>query len=291
MSDYHESVLLKEAIEALRVRPGGKYIDATVGGGGHSFAISELGGEVLGIDVDEEAIGYIESSSREVKKKILITLGNFRDIDLIAKEKGFNKVDGILFDFGVSSYQLNKEDRGFSFRTDTLLDMRMSKSLSVTAKDLVNGLTKKELYELITKFGEDHFARRISEAIVRSRLKEPIKSTLQLSQIVKRVVPIHIGKIHPATKLFQALRIAVNDELNSIKIALPKCIDLLKSGSRIACISFHSLEDRIVKRTFIDWEAEKLGIIISKKPIIPSVQEIEANSRSRSAKLRIFEKL
>jgi len=293
MNSYHTTVLLQEAIDGLRVTPGQKYIDATLGGGGHTGEIISHGGIALGIDTDSDALQFVRENFKFQisNSKLKLARGNFKDIDTIAKENGFEEVSGIIFDFGVSNHQLEEGMRGFSFRKDAMLDMRMDHSLTVTAADLINVLTKEELYELITKFGEDHFARRISEAIVRARKVKPVTTTAQLSQIVKRVVPWGIGKIHPATKLFQALRIAVNDELNNIKISLPKSIALLKNKGRIACISFHSLEDRLVKQSFLEWERIGLGVVITKKPVVPTEEEITLNPKSRSAKLRIFEKL
>lgn len=290
MSKYHTTVLLQEAIEGLNIIAGEKYIDATLGGGGDAIEIVNRGGILLGIDVDQEAVDFVKKNIKS-KENITLIKGNFKDIDTIAKENRFDQVSGIIFDFGVSGRQLEEAERGFSFRNDAPLDMRMDKELSVTAADLINALTKEELYELITKFGEDNFARRISEAIIRARKIRPIVTTVQLSRVVKRVVPWGSGKKHPATKLFQALRIAVNDELNSTKTALPKSLDLLKNRGRIVCISFHSLEDRIVKQTFLEWYKSGFGTVITKKPVVPSEEEIILNSKSRSAKLRIFERL
>lgn len=287
MSDYHKSVLLQETIDGLNIQKGKKYIDGTLGAGGHSRAIAERGGEVLGIDQDKDAL-------EEAKKNlsglpVTIAYGNFAHLLTLARENGFGSVSGILFDIGVSSHQLDSAERGFSFMQDSPLDMRMDASLSVTAADLVNGLNKGELAELFIKYGEEKFANRIAQNIVRQREVTPITTTMELAQVIYRSYPVK-GKIHPATRVFQALRIAVNDELNSLSDALPQALELLESQGRIAVITFHSLEDRIVKNTFKDFAANGLGRIITDKPIEPSLAEQEENRRSRSAKLRIFEK-
>lgn len=294
MSDYHVSVLLQEVVDGLQVAAGEKYIDATLGAAGHSMAMIEKGGIVLGIDQDADAIAYVQelrSKNQELSEKLKIAKGNFARIAEIARENGFGEVSGILFDLGVSSHQLDTGERGFSFLSDAPLDMRMDASLAVSARDLVNGLTKGELVELFTKYGEEPFAKRIAQEIVSVREKKSIESTHELASIVARVYPKGNHKVHPGTKVFQALRIAVNDELRSLEEALPQALGTLKKGGRIAIISFHSLEDRIVKQTFLKWEDEKLGKIITKKPIIPGTEEEEKNRRSRSSKLRIFEKL
>lgn len=293
MSDYHISVLLQEVVDGLTVVPGRKYIDATMGAAGHSMAIAQRGGEVLAIDQDEDAIRYVQelrNKNQEVSEKIKIAKGNFANIAEIAKENGFGEVSGILFDLGVSSHQLDTGERGFSFLSDAPLDMRMDTSLAVTAKDLVNGLTKGELIQLFTNYGEEPFAKRIAQEIVTAREKGPIETTTVLANLVARVYP-RGSKVHPATKVFQALRIAVNDELVSLETALEQALTVLLAQGRIAVISFHSLEDRIVKQTFIRWEEEGYGKIRTKKPIIPSEEELAENRRSRSSKLRIFEKI
>ena len=292
INDFHVSVLLKETIEGLRVGEGKRYIDATLGGGGHAEKILELGGIVLGIDVDQEAIEHVQDRIKNyeprIKEKLTLARGNFRNIDKIAHSQGFDKVSGIMFDLGVSSHQLGAGGRGFSFQKEGPLDMRMDSELGVRAMDLIKILTKGELYEIFTKFGEENRAWAISERIVSARKMKPIETTKDLVDVIggKR-----FGAIHAATKVFQALRIAVNDELGSLEEVLPKAIRLLEKNGRLAIISFHSLEDRIVKRSFLNFENMKLGKIITEKPIVPSQEEIEKNRRSRSAKLRIFEKL
>ena len=288
MSDYHKSVLLNKTLEFLNIAPSKKYIDATLGGGGHTRGILERGGIVLGIDVDRDAIGYVSDSNL----KLRLVRGNFRNIDTIALENGFDTVSGILFDLGVSSHQLDTKERGFSFLKDSQLDMRMDKTLRVGAKDLINGLNRAERVDLIYRFGEEHFAKRIADKIVEERAKKTIETTQELACVVERVYPKggNAAGRHPATKLFQALRIIVNDELNSLEEALPKAVELLQEGGRLLVISFHSLEDRIVKNRFKEFENKGWGCVLTKKPVTPSNEESEANPRSRSAKLRVFEK-
>lgn len=290
--NYHTSVLLQETIAQLRVAAGKQYIDGTIGGGGHAGAILEKGGLVLGIDVDSDALANIKKNYQLpiANAQLILTKGNFKDIDTIARENEFESVAGILLDLGVSSHHFDEPERGFSFGHEALLDMRMDKDLRVKAGDLVNVLTKNELIELFTKLGEEPFARPIATHIIEARKIKPITMTTELAEIIKKAVP-YTKKINPATKVFQALRIAVNDELNNLTEALPKAVTLLESGGRLAVISFHSLEDRIVKRSFLEFAADGLGTIITKKPIIPENNEIKANSRSRSAKLRVFERI
>lgn len=288
MSNYHVSVLLQEALHALQIKPEGKYIDATLGAGGHSKEIAQQGGIVLGIDQDEEA--RAESAKNVAGLHVTIVEGNFSRIQEIAENNKFTNVDGILFDLGVSSHQLDTNVRGFSFLSEGPLDMRMDAGQTVTAADLVNGLHKGELSDLFTKYGEEVFARRIADAIVVHRAQKPITTTKELADLIAKSVP-KIGKIHPATKVFQALRIAVNDELHVVEDALPQALSLLKSGGRVVVISFHSLEDRIVKKTFEEFAEKGLGKIITKKPIVPTDEEMMRNRRSRSAKMRVFEKI
>ncbi len=292
MSDYHISVLLNETIRYLNVRPGKKYIDATLGGGGHTFEILRRGGDVLGLDVDQDALDHVEESQklRVKSEKLRLVRGNFKDIDLLARRFGFEKVAGIVFDLGVSSHQLQTAERGFSFQQDGPLDMRMDRGLNVKAADLVNILTRGELYELFTKLGEEYNGHSIAERIVQARKVSPITTTSELVEIVKGDAKGHF-KINPATKVFQALRIAINDEFNSLKDGLPKAFDLLEKGGRLVVISFHSLEDRIVKNQFKDWDKNGSGKIITKKPITPTRDEVVKNKRSRSSKLRVIEKL
>lgn len=294
MTEYHESVLLKEAIDYLNVRPGGKYIDATLGGGGHTQKILELGGKILAIDCDPEALKaaseYLSSACPSTYWQL--AQGNFAHLKKIAHEHGFIKIDGILFDLGVSSYQLQTPARGFSFNLEGPLDMRMDPSLKVTAADLVNGLNRGELEELFLKLGDENYARRIAQAIIKARNVNPIKTCNELAEIIIKVKPRRgkFDRIHPATRCFQALRIAVNDELNNLREALPQALDILKPKGRLVVISFHSGEDKIVKHFFINEEKKERVRIITKKPIRPTPEEIEQNPRSHSAKLRVTEK-
>ena len=289
MSRYHKSVLLQEAVTALEVAKDKKYIDATLGAGGHTKEILERGGIVLGIDQDEDALQFVRDNFRtQIEAKTLeVARGNFAEIEEIARERGFTSVSGILFDVGVSSHQLDTNERGFSFLSDAALDMRMDRRLGVTAADLLKVLTKKQLYELFTEYGEENNAWRIAEAIDKQRRVVSIETTKQLADLVARISPKK-GKIHPATKVFQALRIAVNDELGSLTKGLQKGAQLLSANGKLVVISFHSLEDRIVKKTFLQLEKEKRGTILTEKPIVPTDAEIEDNARARSAKMRVF---
>lgn len=290
MNSFHESVLLKETIAGLKVEKNKKYIDATLGGGGHTKKILELSGIVLGIDVDRDALEYVESEIKNQNSKIKnwerlkLARGNFREIDKIALLNGFNKVAGIVFDLGVSSHQIDEPKRGFSFQNVGPLDMRMDQKLGVRALDLIKILSKKELSEIFTKYGEETRAWKIADAIINARSMKPIETTGDLAKIAFRIA----GQ---SKRVFQALRIVVNDELNAVEEALPKALSLLEAKGRLSVISFHSLEDRIVKRKFLEFVEEKMGKIITKKPIVPTQEEIEKNKRAGSAKLRIFEKL
>lgn len=298
MARFHKPVLLEEVLEYLKVKKGEKYIDATAGGGGHTQAILKLGGKILAIDCDPEAVkaarDYLASACPPGKHSFWrLVSGNFKDLKEIAKKEGFSEVAGILFDLGVSSYQLETEGRGFSFRADGPLDMRMDPNLKVTAADLINGLNKGELNEIFSKFSQEHYSRRLAEAICQSRRLRPIRTTGELVAVIEKALPGKAKrkrKIHPATRVFQALRIVVNDELNNLKEALPQAQDLLKPKGRLAIISFHSGEDRIVKQFFKDKENINQLRIITKKPIRPTLEEIKENPRSRSAKLRVAEK-
>lgn len=297
MNKFHTPVLLEEVIGFLQVKSGKKFIDATLGGAGHTSEILNLGGTVLAVDVDEEALSKVRAEKeKEIESgKLLVAKGNFRNIDDIARLNNFNKVFGILFDFGVSSYQIDTGERGFSFSKGGPLDMRMDKDLKVSAKDLINILPKGELYEIFIKFGEEHNARAISDSIVRARRINPIETTGDLAGVIQSAYKIK-GEVNDYTRanlnkrVFQALRIAVNDELGSIQEALPKAVELLESGGRMVVISFHSLEDRIVKQTFLEFEKRNMGKIITKKPVEATNEEKENNPRARSAKLRVFER-
>jgi len=289
MNKNHVPVLLKEAADLLAVKPSGRYIDATLGGGGHAQEIIRQGGQILGIDQDPEAIEFAQQRVHPTHAQVV--LGNFANLESIAQEHGFAPAAGIIFDLGASSWQLDTPERGFSFQADAPLDMRMSPDLAVTAADLVNGLGRKELYALFTKLAQERLARPIADAIVESRRIRPINTTRQLATLVERVYGRRRDHLHPATKVFQALRIAVNDELNNLKAALPQALNLLGSRGVLIVISFHEGEDRIVKHQFKNWALDHQGIILTPKPIIPSVEEIRSNHRSRSAKLRAFKKI
>jgi len=298
--EFHSPVLLKEVIENLKIKKNGKYIDGTVGGAGHSEAILKLGGNILGIDYDPEALNYAREhlsaacpfpdESRELDASWRLVRGNFKNLGKIAKENNFQPVDGILLDLGVSSHQLETPERGFSFNSDESLDMRMDPELKVTAQDLINVLNKGELEKLFQKFAQEKRSRQLAEAIVDARSVSPIKTGRQLAEIILKV-KYKTGKINPATQIFQALRIAVNDEINNLKEVLPEALKILKPGGRLAIISFHSGEDRIVKQFFRDQEEKGLIKKIFKKPLSPSFEEVKANPRSRSAKLRVAEKI
>lgn len=292
---FHQPVLLKKSLKYLNIKPGEKYIDATLGGGGHTLAILKSGGHTLSIDCDPEAIQAARKAlshacpPRTSRCRVLpswrLIQENFVHLKTIAHQNGFKKVAGILFDLGVSTHQLKTSRRGFSFNSEEPLDMRMDPSLTVTAADLINGLHEKELSELFEKLGDEH-DKRIAAAICQARKIEPIKTCQQLTEIIVKAKKIRAGRINPATRCFQALRIAINDELNNLKKALPQALTLLKPKGRLVIISFHSGEDRIVKQFF---KKNKMKIL-TKKPVQPSESEIKNNPASRSAKLRAAEK-
>ncbi|HUW24308.1 MAG TPA: 16S rRNA (cytosine(1402)-N(4))-methyltransferase RsmH [Patescibacteria group bacterium] len=302
--EYHTPALLKETVDYLKVEPGKKFIDATLGGGGHSLEILKRGGELLAIDRDPEAIEYAGERLKKacpalhqmVQGKIpppKVVRGNFADIGKLARENGFERVNGILFDLGVSSHQLEAAYRGFSFNLEGPLDMRMDPRLAVTAKDLVNALSEKELAELFWRFGEEKYRRRYARAVCRAREKKKIETVNELAQIILCVAPPR-GKFdwtHPATRVFQALRIAVNDELESLREALPQAVALLEPKGRLVVLSFHSLEDGIIKRFFQEMELVGKLNILTEKPVEPTESEVRQNPRARSAKLRAAEKL
>lgn len=289
MSQYHTSVLKKEAIDYLRIIPGQKYIDATTGGGGHTQEILKLGGVVLAIDRDSQSIEYLQKKFGKVTNLIL-ERGNFSKLSQIAHKNDFNSVSGIIIDLGVSGKQLDDPKRGFSFREEGGLDMRMDSSLTISAYDLVNNFDKRRLNEIFQTYGQEKFCLAIADAICSARQIKPIKTTLDLAQIVEEVYrrKQQRTKLHPATKIFQALRIVVNSELLNLKEVLPQTLPLLKENGRLVIISFHSLEDGIVKRFFKQNSELK---ILTKLPVGPSEEEQMANSRSRSAKMRVAEKI
>ncbi len=307
---FHQPVLLKEVIKFLEIKPGQIFIDATIGGGGHSQEIVRSGGLVIGIDQDPEALVWarkklrsacptpLYSEQREVinqasgfiKQPYQLLADNFANLKEITQKLKIKIVDGVIFDLGASLYQLTKKERGFSFKSDSL-DMRMSPNLKVTAADLIAALSENELYQIFTKFSQERHARAIARAIVRARKITPITSGKQLARIIEEISGFRKkGRIHPATKVFQALRIAVNDELNNLKKALPQAEELLATEGKMVVISFHEGEDKIVKNFFHDQSQKRKLTIITKKPVVPTTEEIKLNPRARSAKLRIAQK-
>ncbi len=289
MEPYHVPVLLKETLDYLDVKPGRTYIDCTLGGGGHTEAILSAKGRVIGIDQDSEAITHVKNRLGDRSTNLTIKHENFAHLQEIAQEMGMSKVSGILLDLGVSSYQLGTAKRGFSFNLPGKLDMRMdTKTLGVTAADLVAAGSEEELAQIFWNYGEERMSRKIARAIVATRGGEPITTTEQLARLVARVKPRkRESHIHPATQVFQALRIAVNSELVNLETVIPSAVNLLESGGRLVIISFHSLEDRIVK-TRLD-ESRDL-FVLTKKPVVASTEEITKNPKSRSAKLRAAQK-
>ncbi len=284
----HIPVLLEETIEALAVQPGGRYIDGTLGAGGHALAILERsspGGQLLGIDTDHEAIAAARARLEAYKSSTLLINDNFANLRAIAIKYDFFPVHGILFDLGLSSLQLSSSGRGFSFQRDEPLDMRLSSSQEVTAADIVNTSSEAELAQLIRTFGEERYSHRIARHIVQER---PLKTTLELVGAIEQAVGSRRGRIHPATRTFQALRIAVKHELENLESALEQATSLLGFGGRLVVISYHSLDDRVVKR-FMRQEANLR--LVYKKIITPSLAEIQFNPRSRSAKLRAAERI
>jgi len=284
---FHKSVLFQEVLRELEVKKGAEYIDATLGGGGHTKGLLDAGAVVLGIDQDREAREFVQKSLGEYQN-LTVKEGNFRDIVEIAGSE-FGKVSGILFDLGVSSYQLDSEGRGFSIRRDEKLDMRMNTGQVLSAFDVVNTYSEDALSDIFLRYGEEEKAELVAKKIIEERKKEEIRTTGRLAEIIETVIRKN-GKIHPATKIFQALRIEVNDEMTALKKGLSGALSLLAPEARLVVISFHSLEDRIIKRTFDDWEENGLGTTITKKPITAGIDEVRSNPRARSAKLRTFKK-
>lgn len=294
MDFQHTPVLLAEVVASLAPRASGRYIDGTVGGGGHAAAIlaaSAPDGRLLGIDPDPAALAAATERLAGFAGRITLVRGNFRAIGQLAAATGFEQVQGVLLDLGVSSYQFDTPERGFSFQASAPLDMRLDPDAPLTAKELVNTLPERELADVIFRYGEERASRRIARAIVEARRRAPITMTDELAAIISRAFGGARGKIHPATRTFQALRIAVNDELASLTEALPQIIELLSAGGRIAVIAFHSLEDRIVKQFLRTEAATGRLALITRKPIVAGPEEQRANPRSRSAKLRVAERL
>ena len=306
----HYSVLLEETVDGLNIKPDGIYVDGTLGGGGHAYEVcSRLNdkGRFIGIDQDEAAIEAAGARLRDFGERVTIVRSNYCDMRSRLQELGIDKVDGIVLDLGVSSYQLDTAERGFSYRVDAPLDMRMDRRQEMTARDIVNDYSEMDLFRIIRDYGEDKFAKNIAKHIVMEREKGPIETTGQLIEIIKRAIPMKFQKTagHPAKRTFQAIRIELNKELEVLRENLDDMIDLLNKDGRICIITFHSLEDRIVKTIFRKAENPCIcpshfpvcvcgnvpkGKVVTKKPILPSDGELEENSRSKSAKLRIFER-
>ena len=294
----HTPAMADEVLEYLDLRPGKVIVDATVGTAGHSFAILERilpGGGLLAIDRDETSLAVARERLSKFGSAFKLIHGNFVDIDTLLENQGVKSVDGILFDLGISTFQLLDPSRGFSFQGDGPLDMRMDKDSYISAYDLVNNLNEEELSTLLWNFGEERWHSRIARLIVQERDKEPITTTTQLANIVARSIPPRYRqrhyRIHPATRTFQAVRIAVNRELEILETAVNKAIAILSKKARICVISFHSLEDRVIKFAFRKAESEGLINIITPKPLTPRVQEVENNPASRSSKLRVAERI
>lgn len=289
----HRAVLLDEVLDHLNLAPGKKILDCTVGGGGHARAILERitpGGILIGIDQDQEALKVASDNLKRFKDNIYLIHDNFKNLDVHLSKLNLGKVDGILFDLGLSSLQLEEKERGFSIKQDGPLDMRMDRGLKINAGYLVNKLSESEIAKILKEFGEERYSRRIARALVARR---PIETTRRLAEVVSKAVPARYryGRIDSATRTFQALRIKVNNELEALDSALDKVTNCLKEDGRICVISFHSLEDRIVKNRFKDYRKKNLLKILTKKPIRPQREEVLINARSRSARLRVAERI
>ncbi len=310
MAFSHTSVLLEETIEGLKIKPQGIYVDGTLGGGGHSGEIVkrlETGGRLIGIDQDEAAIKAAGEHLKEFEDKVTIIRSNYRNTRSVLSAIGITQIDGMMLDLGVSSYQLDTKERGFSYRFDTPLDMRMDLRQSFSAKEIVNEYDEMQLFRVIRDYGEDKFAKNIAKHIVMARQKKQIETTGELNEIIKAAIPAKMRAEggHPSKRTFQAIRIECNRELEVLKESLEELIDILNPGGRLCVITFHSLEDRIVKTAFKNAANPctcppsfpvcvcgkvSMGKVITGKPILPGEEELRENSRSKSAKLRIFEK-
>ncbi|HIZ40890.1 MAG TPA: 16S rRNA (cytosine(1402)-N(4))-methyltransferase RsmH [Candidatus Anaerobutyricum stercoris] len=311
MEFVHKSIMLAETIESLCIKPDGIYVDGTLGGGGHSLEIAkrlDAGGRLIGIDQDGDAIEAAGKRLAPYADRVTIVRSNYADMKKVLHDLGIEKVDGILLDLGVSSYQLDNGERGFTYREDVPLDMRMDVRQERTARDIVNTYSETELYHIIRDYGEDKFAKNIAKHIVLARKEEPVETTGQLTEIIKAAIPKKVRAVggHPAKKTFQAIRIELNHELDVLKGHLEEMVGLLGDGGRLCVITFHSLEDRIVKNIFRTCEnpcicppgfpvctcgRKPKGRVITRKPIVPGEEELKENSRAKSAKLRVFERI
>lgn len=311
MEFKHYSVLLEETIDNLNIKPDGVYVDGTLGGGGHSYQICKRltdGGRLIGIDQDKDAIAAAGERLKEFEDQVTIVRSNYSNMKNVLQDLGIEKVDGIVLDLGVSSFQLDTPERGFTYRSeDAPLDMRMDDRQKLTAKDIVNEYSETELFRIIRDYGEDRFAKNIAKHIVAARKDKPIETTGELNRIISGAIPMKVQATggHPSKRTYQAIRIELNHELDVLKDTLDDMIDLLNEDGRLCIITFHSLEDRIVKSNFKKNEnpctcpssfpvcvcgKKSKGRVVTRKPILPSEEELEENSRSKSAKLRVFEK-
>jgi 16S rRNA (cytosine1402-N4)-methyltransferase len=311
MEFKHKSVLLYETVDELNIKPDGIYVDGTLGGGGHSYEIAKRlseGGRLIGIDQDEDAIKAAGKRLEPYMDRVTIVRNNYCNMDKVLDELGIDKVDGIMLDLGVSSYQLDAADRGFTYNVDTALDMRMDQRQEITAKDIVNEYSEFDLYRIIRDYGEDRFAKNIAKHIVAARQEKPIETTFELNDIIKAAIPMKVRATggHPSKRTYQAIRIELNKELEVLEDSIDMMIDRLKPEGRLCIITFHSLEDRIVKTRFKNNENPCIcppsfpacvcgkvpkGRVITRKPIVPTDEEINENSRSKSSKLRVFERV
>lgn len=310
MAFEHKSVLLMETIDSLAIRPDGVYVDGTLGGGGHALEVCRRLGEkggLIGIDQDADAIRAATERLLPFQENVTIVRNNYENIAEVLAELGIGKVDGIYLDLGVSSYQLDTAERGFTYREDAPLDMRMDQRNSQTAADIVNTYSESDLYRIIRDYGEDRFAKNIAKHIVRNRQDKPFETTGELIETIKAAIPAKIRATggHPAKRTFQAIRIELNHELDVLNRSIDTMIDLLNPGGRLSIITFHSLEDRIVKTRFRTNEnpcicppgfpvcmcgKKSKGVVVTRKPIVPTEDEIENNKRAKSSKLRVFER-
>lgn len=311
MTFRHTSVLLEETIDSLNIKPDGIYVDGTLGGGGHASQVCRhlnRQGRLIGIDQDGDAVLVAGQRLKEFEDKVLIVRSNYQEIKQVLEELEIQKVDGIYLDLGVSSYQFDTAERGFSYRTDAPLDMRMDVRRTQTAADIVNEYSETDLYRIIRDYGEEKFAKNIAKHIKKARQEKRIETTGELVEIIKAAIPMKMRAVggHPAKKTFQALRIEVNHELEVLENSIDTMIELLNPGGRLCIITFHSLEDRIVKQRFRENENPCIcppdfpvcvcgrvskGKVVTRKPIIPTTRETEENKRSKSSKLRVFERV